>query len=144
MKRLIEACFIHVDVIGPHVFAGHFDLIAEAGISLDNPFANPGSSAAGSTSPSRPSASSSKTTPPPAPSPPNKNNDSPSSPSSSSSSSSSSSYLSSTPSEAHRPTPETIPALQKAPIILPELWDDFVVSIIWLDFEYRHVCCGFE
>ncbi|KUJ23824.1 uncharacterized protein LY89DRAFT_572752, partial [Mollisia scopiformis] len=31
MKKVIEEAFLHVDVIGPHVLAGHFDLIGSNG-----------------------------------------------------------------------------------------------------------------
>ena len=36
MEELIKQAFVHVDVIGPHVQAGHYDLIGPNGEQLSS------------------------------------------------------------------------------------------------------------
>ncbi|KAK6082137.1 kinetoplast-associated protein kap-like protein [Seiridium cupressi] len=112
MKRLIDVCFQHVDVIGPHVHAGRYDLTAENGIIFGDPHSPSGPSIAENSS------SNNADAPPPAPPPPDNNTGG--NPSASSSSSS-------LPSEAQTHVPVGVPVPRKDPIILPELWEDFVV-----------------
>ncbi|KAH6652924.1 hypothetical protein BKA67DRAFT_659578 [Truncatella angustata] len=109
IKRLIDACCLHVDIIAPHVLAGHFDLIADT-----NPiFASPRQRINRATSASTPSIENLFTS----------NATASPSPSSSSSSSSSSASLA---------DGEFSPFVNKIPvwgyhIILPELWEDLAV-----------------
>ncbi|KXJ91035.1 hypothetical protein Micbo1qcDRAFT_163761 [Microdochium bolleyi] len=36
MRTLINSCFIHVDILGPHVMNGHYDLFTTVSFSMDN------------------------------------------------------------------------------------------------------------
>lgn len=120
MKRLIDACFLHVDLplVRPHVLAGHFDLLGETRISHDGTFLTLGLPSVVSSSYHSTSSKEIQTTS--THSSPNDENDG-------QSSSSSPSSASSVQSEAQRVLLESTQPLAESAIILPELWEDFVV-----------------
>lgn len=125
MERLIQACFIHVDIVGPHVCRGHYDLMADTGLSFSSPNTGPVNIFDAPSTSSSPEGSSSipptstpspivpdTNVPPSAPTPP-------------------------TDSNPPLPPPPPPPPLhhqpfspflhQPSPIILPEVWEDIVL-----------------
>ncbi|KAI1850571.1 hypothetical protein JX265_004281 [Neoarthrinium moseri] len=126
MERLIKAAFLHVNILGPHVQAGHYDLTAETGVTFEDPYATSAEPSATTSGPcfgnkgqpvtivpasalapgSSASGASSSTAPPPVPSPPAAGSPSPSA-------------------AQGGPNGTNQPLL--GPIILPELWEDLVV-----------------
>ncbi|KAI0838628.1 hypothetical protein F5Y06DRAFT_267417 [Hypoxylon sp. FL0890] len=106
MERLIRSCFAHVDVIGPHVDAGHYDLLSNL------PFSTPD---VGVGTPFQTGSQNSSSTAPPAAGPVEP-------------------PIDGTPNEPpipQAPTPPpavpSTPAQQQSPVvILPELWDDLI------------------
>ncbi|KAI3326208.1 hypothetical protein HD806DRAFT_489640 [Xylariaceae sp. AK1471] len=66
MKRLIQSCFIHVEVIGPHVMAGRYDLSVTLPFPMDTVNETPQVS---TSTAETPSSSTTADSPPPAPDP---------------------------------------------------------------------------
>ncbi|KAI1348893.1 hypothetical protein F5Y01DRAFT_290694 [Xylaria sp. FL0043] len=103
MRRLINNCFLHVDVLGPHVMAGRYDLSVSLPFSMDaaNEITSPGA--------------------PLTPAPPQVSASATETPSSLTVASSSSA-----PGPSSSTSPSQQPQQRSSFVVLPELWEDTI------------------
>lgn len=112
-KRLVESAFIDVDVLGPHVFAGHYDL------SVQGLWSDPKTAAINPTLASYPPATTSSSNSVPF--------DNSANAFGATSSTSSSSFQPGLPASSANVPPHLLPKMPgRGAIVLPELWEDVV------------------